>query len=148
MKSTLKAQNWGCFVLLNLFRVNFSLEAGFVDDEAFVSAFADEAAFVVSGYLEDESAAVYFYEFTFTPYFHADGGCSAVGNVYKGADSSVTFIKVGFDSLSTCLFHQRNHHRGRIDLNKSAADLCSCKFICHHLFVASCDSCFKHIQIV
>ena len=48
-------------MLLNLFRVNFSLEAGFVDDEAFVGAFADEATFVVGGYLEDESAAVYFY---------------------------------------------------------------------------------------
>ena len=127
------------------FLIGFGLEFFLVDYEAFVGALAYHSPFVIGRHLEDQSAAVHVDKFAFTPDLHADGSRSAVGYVHKRAYRTVAFCKEGFYSSRAGLFHERYHHRGRIDFDQSAAYSGSCEFVGHHFFVASLYSFLQHI---
>ena len=87
--------NW--FPLISTFNFQlcfgFLLEAVAVDDEAFVCAFADEAALVVGADAEHEAAAVDFCQLAVAPHAHPDGRGGAVADVDAGAHGALTGVE-------------------------------------------------------
>jgi len=129
-----------------LFLIGFLLEAVAVDDEAFVSAFADEAALVVGVDAEQESSTVDFDQFAVAPYAHSDGSGSAVADVDAGAHGALSCVEVWRNALVASAFYKCYHHRCGENFNQPAAYAVGAELVGDGLFEVSFYSFFYHFS--
>lgn len=102
--------------------IGLGLEFGGIDNETFVGAFADEAAFVISFDRENQTTAVDEGELTVAPYLHSYRCGSAMGNVNESTYGALTLVEVGEDAFEAGLFNKSYHHGGSEDFDETAAD--------------------------
>src|SRR5699024_11080827 len=83
-----------------------------LDDEALVSAFADERDFVKGLDVKDQPAAVNFAQGALKAHLHTDRGGRKMLDVDGCADCRHALVQHRLDALEADVFHKSNHHRG------------------------------------
>src|SRR5579883_1393331 len=89
-----------------------------------MDALADLLLFVIRLHLKDQAAAIDLNQLSGGTYLLAQGGSSQVPDVHQGAHRDKALVQVVSDGAPGGVFHERDHHRSREDLDPSRSHRC------------------------